>query len=1072
MRSISKRSKKLGKHSYSESVVPSQTAKIDTKTIIVNSKDDYGRVNNHMTNSDVSKKDTVRKIETNKKNYRMIDMFLLFEQASNIEYYSAESFKKAKFKIVQVFGKNNIIPFPTRLESVLNNVSKNTKKPCSLIIPESGQLYYCVCTNIGSNFDFKHWDNKAKKHEENKNYKSNTTTATTSAAPIANYNYSKSSYEEESTPFQIICLISRVPCLTFMENALKCIIELCDPSLHQYVAFEPFIRSLISEVPISPDDRIIRLCWERDKVFKRKMNICFPRLKKLPICDDRNMVLLFNLCSPKVIIQIVEHLVAENSIIIHGNSENINLLSLIAEAIRSLIYPFVWQGLYLPFVPKNEWSILQSSSPYIAGVCCESPSTFQLDLFNYSEQGGHGGYRHDVPRYFFLLNVDNGHYKTIQRNIPTFYQNRNNNNPRPLQFPRPLRSNLISQLKEILTIKCKSVQTNNDGDDKVDNNNNSAPSVLESFFSSDSDEKLQNHNDNFEDSIWIDHIRIAFLEVFLCLLSHMSFYMQHGKDCHDMTNSTPVNSSTDNKKNDDNNIDDYNNNTIKSRKQQEYLQKQKPQDYNYQQQFLLEKNKELDKKVVTKKEHCLSRSKSALAFNRINAVDDENNNPNQNNTSSFDVQGFVSIFPNEWHGFIENMTNTRLFYNLIDQEQQTEKKLTIFGKLAYIWRQTSCKSMKRKMSPLTKKLQDVLNDIGFTFAASRLAIEQLQVFSLEEMNKLFTSEEKIIETLFHLGIPRFILSEDIIAPIVDNIKTKKFRVLLQRNKYQEKPPLVCTVSLSKHHANLTSSFLDNYNNDNKNSNSEDNNLTKGKNYAYFPKLRPDLVHTQTIATLPQMPFNTFYCESKKSEARGAKLSELCLKSNPFIPQENLSTPNLKTWFLEQTNCTSESHELKANEDTMEFLLSHIKLLQKSLFDKDSIIEKLKNENLKLKNITKHMEYNDHDYNIHNSKNKKKVLNDTYSPIKSKNTSNLDNELCTEENENFLYDLGTQDLAKCGASNLTRTRSSASCSSAGSLFSEFSIDSNSSGFRKIERRHSPLFIDAARQEGTSIGVNFT
>lgn len=49
-------------------------------------------------------------------------------------------------------------------------------------------------------------------------------------------------------------------------------------------------------------------------------------------------------------------------------SENISLLTPVCEALLSFLFPFTWQGAYIPVLPDHMTEILDAPVPYLIGI--------------------------------------------------------------------------------------------------------------------------------------------------------------------------------------------------------------------------------------------------------------------------------------------------------------------------------------------------------------------------------------------------------------------------------------------------------------------------------------------------------------------------------------------------------------------------------------------------------------------------------------------------------------------------------------------------------------------------------
>mmetsp|Transcript_8420 Transcript_8420/g.10976 ORF Transcript_8420/g.10976 Transcript_8420/m.10976 type:complete len:744 (+) Transcript_8420:355-2586(+) len=101
----------------------------------------------------------------------------------------------------------------------------------------------------------------------------------------------------------------------------------------------------------------------------------FPRMKHLPFVDDRSFTDLLSNFNAEAIVCVLECLLAEKSLVLCSNNDQ--SLVHFAEGLLSLMFPFVWQGLYSPlllsardcsnsFVDKLK-PVFLSNSPFIVG---------------------------------------------------------------------------------------------------------------------------------------------------------------------------------------------------------------------------------------------------------------------------------------------------------------------------------------------------------------------------------------------------------------------------------------------------------------------------------------------------------------------------------------------------------------------------------------------------------------------------------------------------------------------------------------------------------------------------------
>eukprot|EP01038_Epipyxis_sp_PR26KG_P004914 gene4914-6877_t len=124
---------------------------------------------------------------------------------------------------------------------------------------------------------------------------------------------------------------------------------------------ERYFTNFMKELPLPPQGRT--------EVFfalpESLMRITRPPKNHLPMVDFSYRP-LFTLLSVDNIIAVFCCLCAEMTICIC--SENIALLTPIQEALLSFLFPFIWQGCYVPILPANMMEILDAPVPFLVGI--------------------------------------------------------------------------------------------------------------------------------------------------------------------------------------------------------------------------------------------------------------------------------------------------------------------------------------------------------------------------------------------------------------------------------------------------------------------------------------------------------------------------------------------------------------------------------------------------------------------------------------------------------------------------------------------------------------------------------
>jgi hypothetical protein len=115
------------------------------------------------------------------------------------------------------------------------------------------------------------------------------------------------------------------------------------------VPIERYIANLVSEVPLPPRG-IVRV---RYSLSAELPLVEFERapLNELPMANFSYRPLFATLSVSNVLV-IFGLLLQETSIVL-CSSESVSLLFLVSEALTSLLFPLVWQGAYIPVLPRE-----------------------------------------------------------------------------------------------------------------------------------------------------------------------------------------------------------------------------------------------------------------------------------------------------------------------------------------------------------------------------------------------------------------------------------------------------------------------------------------------------------------------------------------------------------------------------------------------------------------------------------------------------------------------------------------------------------------------------------------------
>jgi hypothetical protein len=125
---------------------------------------------------------------------------------------------------------------------------------------------------------------------------------------------------------------------------------------------ERFIANFVCEVPLPPPGRIqIKFGFTVKDIW----SIQRPPDNQLPLINFSYRPLFASLSVSNVMV-IVACLLQETRVALV--SRHYALLGPVAEALLSMLFPFTWQGLYLPVMPYSLQDILDAPIPYLVGL--------------------------------------------------------------------------------------------------------------------------------------------------------------------------------------------------------------------------------------------------------------------------------------------------------------------------------------------------------------------------------------------------------------------------------------------------------------------------------------------------------------------------------------------------------------------------------------------------------------------------------------------------------------------------------------------------------------------------------
>ena len=155
----------------------------------------------------------------------------------------------------------------------------------------------------------------------------------------------------------------RVSCLSLATTALA--LSNGDrpaPILAFPLPFERYILNFISEIPVPPPGLLRLRCVLPDSTA---LTYCRPAHNRLPLCDS-DYRCLFRVLSIDNVILVWSALCLEQKTLLVSSSYS--LLTTVAETLTSLLFPFFWSSIYMPFVPEPMLDFLHAPVPFFSGL--------------------------------------------------------------------------------------------------------------------------------------------------------------------------------------------------------------------------------------------------------------------------------------------------------------------------------------------------------------------------------------------------------------------------------------------------------------------------------------------------------------------------------------------------------------------------------------------------------------------------------------------------------------------------------------------------------------------------------
>jgi hypothetical protein len=242
-----------------------------------------------------------------------------------------------------------------------------------------------------------------------------------------------------------------------------------------YLPFERYLEALLYSVPVPHPASIFKY-----KIGHKNLEFKMSPLFNYPL-RDMELQQIFECLDIPTIVSIFEELLLENKVILYSN--HLGMLNPVAEALRTLLYPFEWHSVYIPVLPMLLVNAIQAPFPFLVGM----HRNF-FDEVRVNE---------DVT----LVDLDRNHIR---------YGTREEDPPVHKILPKALREQLIEELSQHSNIYEKGDKSK-DADDPF-----APPQPIEA-----DEEKIFNS----------PMIRFVFLKFFVSILESYADFIHPGKIC-------------------------------------------------------------------------------------------------------------------------------------------------------------------------------------------------------------------------------------------------------------------------------------------------------------------------------------------------------------------------------------------------------------------------------------------------------------------------------------------------------------------------------------------------------------
>lgn len=164
-----------------------------------------------------------------------------------------------------------------------------------------------------------------------------------------------------------LCIVSHFPFYLGFKDFLTMIYQLSIS--RSSIPMERFVGHFMSELPVpTPGGPGFLLRFGAGHGAAVPVEFKLPAPRGLPLCSV-NFYSALRFLSAENFTQLFTLLVLEQSILMH--SSYLSVLNQVGETMRSLLFPFDWQFIYVPVCPKDMLGILDAPVPFFVGTATD-----------------------------------------------------------------------------------------------------------------------------------------------------------------------------------------------------------------------------------------------------------------------------------------------------------------------------------------------------------------------------------------------------------------------------------------------------------------------------------------------------------------------------------------------------------------------------------------------------------------------------------------------------------------------------------------------------------------------------